>query len=110
MVEKKYSVRFLPLFEWDLAEITDYITYHLKNPHAAYLLVDKIEEAIRERLACPESFEPYPSAKDRKYPYYRIYVKNFVIYYVLINDGDDEFKIMEVRRILYTKRDNRKLL
>lgn len=110
MAEKKYKVRFIPLFEWDLAEITDYITYHLRNTQAAYLLVGEIEKAIMERLACPESFEPYPSTKDRKYPYYRIYVKNFVIYYVVIDDEDDEFKIMEVRRIIYNKREKRKLL
>ena len=110
MVGKKYRVRLLPLFEWDLAEIIDYISYNLKNPQAAYLLVDEIEKAIMERLACPESFEPYPSAKDRKHPYYRIYVRNFVIYYVVIDDEDDEFKIMEVRRILYSKRDKRKLI
>lgn len=110
MAEKKYRVHLLPLFEWDLAEITDYISYNLKNPQAAYLLVDEIENAIKERLTCPESFEPYPSAKDRKNPYYRIYVKNFVIYYVVIDDEDNEFKIMEVRRILYSKRDKRKLI
>lgn len=46
-----------------------------KNPQAAYLLVDEIEKAIRERLTCPESFEPYPSTKERKYLYCRIYVK-----------------------------------
>lgn len=110
MVEKIYKVRFLPLFEWDLADITDYIFYNLKNPQAANLLVDEIEKAIRERLVCPESFEPYPSNKDRKHPYYRIYVKNFVIYYVVIDDENDKSKIMEVRRILYSKRDKRKLV
>lgn len=110
MVGKNYKVRLLPLFEWDLAEITDYISYNLQNPQAAYLLVDEIERVIRERLACPESFEPYSSSKDRKYPYYRIYVKNFIIYYVIIDDDDVEFKIMEVRRILYSKRDKRKLI
>jgi Plasmid stabilisation system protein. len=110
MVGKKYRVRFLPLFEWDLAEITDYISYNLINPQAANLLVDEIEKAVSERLMCPESFEPYPSAKDRKYPYYRIYVKNFIIYYVVIDDEDVMFKIMEVRRILYNRRDKRKLI
>lgn len=54
--------------------------------------------------------EPYPSAKDRKYPYYHIYVKNFVIYYVVIDDEVEDFKIMEARRILYSKWDKRKLV
>ena len=110
MVERKYKIRLLPLFEWDLAQITDYISYNLENPQAAYLLVDEIENAIIERLECPESFEQYPSSKNRKYPYYRIYVKNFIIYYVIIDDENDEFKMMEVRRILYNKRDNRNLI
>ncbi len=110
MAEKKYKLRFLPLFEWDLAEIADYITNHLKNPQAANELVDEVEKTISERLACPESFEPYPSVKYRKYLYYRIYVKNFIIYYVVIDDESVNFKIMEVRRILYNKRDKRQLV
>ena len=44
-----------------------------------------------------ESFEPYRSLRERRYPYYRIYVKNFVVYYVVIDD-EGEDKIMEVRR------------
>lgn len=38
--------------------------------------------------------------KERRYPYYRIYVDNYVIYYVVIDDEGDD-KIMEVRRFLY---------
>ena len=48
-----------------------------------------------------ESFEPYRSARERKYSYYRIYVKNYVIYYVVIDDEGPE-KIMEVRTVSYT--------
>lgn len=33
--------------------------------------------------------------KREKYPYYRIYVKNYVIYYVVIDD-EGEDKIMEI--------------
>ena len=75
---KHYKLRFLPLFEDDLSGIVDYIAYRLKNPIAADQLVDAVQEAIRERTTCAEAFEPYHSAKERQYPYYRIYVKNFV--------------------------------
>lgn len=102
MENKHYKLRFLPLFEDDLNEIVDYIAYHLRNPMAASDLVDLVQEAIRERAACAESFEPYHSQKDRQHPYYRIYVKNFVVFYVVIDD------VMEVRRILYAKRNVRK--
>ncbi len=38
MTERKYKVRFLPLFETDLTEIVDYISYNLENPYTANLL------------------------------------------------------------------------
>lgn len=56
-----------------------------------------------------ESFEPYRSLRERRYPYYIIYVKNFVVYYVVIDD-EGEDKIMEVRRFLYNKQDVKRLL
>jgi plasmid stabilization system protein ParE len=97
--EKHYKLSILPLFEDDLNEIVDYITLRLHNPIAAENLVDEVDRAIHERLSCAEAFEPYPSARDRLYPYYRIPVKNFTIFYVVIGDT------MEVRRILYSRRD-----
>ena len=43
MKTKTYKLRFLPLFEDDLNEITDYIANHLQNPSAALRLIDDIE-------------------------------------------------------------------
>ncbi len=96
---KRYELRVLPMFEEDLNEIVDYICLELQNPIAAENMVDAVEKAIYERLSCAEAFEPYHSAKERRYPYYRISVKNYTIYYVVIGN------IMEVRRILYSRRD-----
>lgn len=67
-------------------------------------LIDAVENAILQRLPVCESFEPYHSKKERKYLYYKIYVKNYVVYYVVIDD-EDNGKIMEVRRLLYNRRD-----
>lgn len=99
---KHYKLRILPLFEDDLNEIVDYISIRLQNPIAAEHFVDVVENAIQERLSCAEAFEPYHSARERRYPYYRIQVKNYTVYYVVIGDT------MEVRRILYSRRDMRK--
>lgn len=99
MDERQYKLRFLPLFEDDLNEIVDYISVHLGNPIAAERLVDGVERAIHERLACPEAFPPYRSTRERRYPYYQIPVKNYMIFYVVIGN------VMEVRRILYSRRD-----
>lgn len=104
MNERRYRLEFLPLFEEDLNEIVDYISVRLNNPSAAYRLVDDVQSAIRERLICPEVFEPFPSARNRKNPYYRIYVRNFTIFYVVIGN------VMQVRRILYSGRDFAELI
>jgi toxin ParE1/3/4 len=103
-MNKKYKLSFLPLFEKDLTEITDYIAINLHNPEAADRLVDDIESAINKRLDAPLSFTPFHSAKHRLHPYYRINVRNFTVFYVVIEDT------MEVRRVLYSKRDLDKLL
>jgi len=104
MPKSKYSIRYLPKFENDLNEIVDYIAFNLKNPNSANKLIDKIEAAIQERANFPVSFEPYQSSRRRKKPYYRIYVDNFTIYYVVIDD------VMEIRRVLYKGRDSGKLI
>lgn len=71
--------------------------------------LDLVEQDIFERLSAAESFEPYRSMKERRYKYYRIYVKNFVVYYVVIDNEGPE-KIMEVRKFLYNKQNTKKLL
>ena len=104
MSKKTYNLKFLPLFEEDLNEIVDYITYRLKNPTAAERLVEDIENAIEERIPFAESFEQFHSTRERKYPYYRIQVRNITIFYVVIGDT------MEVRRIQHSHRNWKKRL
>ncbi len=104
MENKKYELRFLPLFEDDLSEIVDYITFNLKNPSAAERLIDDVEKAISNRLFCAESFEHFYSSRERTYPYYKISVRNFTVFYVVIDN------VMEVRRILYNRRNFNNLI
>ena len=100
MLSKEYRLSYLPLFNEDLDEKITYIAETLKNPKAANDLLDKVEAAIMERLPMAESFEPYHSVRERRYTYYRIYVDNYTIYYVVIDD-DPKDPVMEVRRFLY---------
>ena len=60
-----------------------YIAEKLKKPKAANDLLDKVERAILERLPIAESFEPYRTIRERQYTYYRIYVDNYIVYYVV---------------------------
>ena len=104
MLDGKYSLRYIRRYEEDLNEIVDYIVFRLHNPDSAMKLIDKIENAILERLDCPLSFEPFQSNRKRRNPYYRIYVDNFTVFYVLIDH------VMEVRRVLYKGRDTSKII
>ena len=104
MNRKQYKLSILPLFEEDLNEILDYIMFRLHNPAVADSLIDAVEDAIQKRLEAPDIFEPFPSTREREHPYYRIQVRNFTVFYVVIGDT------MEVRRILYSRRNMQKLL
>jgi plasmid stabilization system protein ParE len=103
-MDKKFRLRYLPLFEEDLAAVRDYIAIKLQNPVAAIHLVEDVEKAISQRLFAPLSFQAYHSKKDRKHPYYRIHVKNYTVFYVVIDDA------MEVRRFIYSRRDFSELI
>lgn len=101
---KNYRLRYLPLFENDLNDAVSYIADVLNNPQAAEKLILETEKAILERAKSSVSFEPYRSDKQRKDSYYRIYVGNYTVFYVVIDD------VMEVRRFIYSARDFDRLL
>lgn len=104
MNSKHYEIRVLPLFVTELSTILDYIEYHLRNPLAAADLEDEVYSAIKARSTCAEAFEPYKSKFPRQYTFYRIYVKNYIIFYSVIGD------VMEVQSIMYAKRNTQDLL
>lgn len=111
MVQKQYNLSYLPIFYDDLLEAVHYIMLKLKNEQAAEELLKLTEMAIKERLGAPEAFEKFQSMKERKYPYYRIYVKNFIVFYVVIPDiSDSSMATMEMRRFIYSRRDLEKVL
>ena len=99
MADTKYKLRYLPLFYEDLEQKVVYIAKNLHNEKAANELLDAVERAILERQPVAEAFEPYHSMKERRYPYYCIYVKNLVVWYVVIDD-EGEDKIMDYSDLL----------
>ena len=109
MQDEKYILRYLPIFYDDLSETVDYITNRLHSKQAALALLNVVEKAIFDRLPVAEAFERYPSMKERRYPYYRIYVKNFIVFYVVIKD-EGSVPIMEVRRFLYNKKNYKEFI
>lgn len=104
MENKKYYIHYTPSFYRDLRQIIYYIVYKLKNKIATRNLLNKITEEVEKRSYYAEYYEKYRSLKRRNYTYYRIYIKNYIIFYT-INDNT-----MEVIRILYSKRNFKNLI
>ena len=71
--------------------------YKLNNEIAANNFVNELEKEINKRAYNPVSYEKYISIRKRKYTYYKIYIKNYIVFYTVKDN------IMEVRRILYSK-------
>jgi plasmid stabilization system protein ParE len=97
-MDKEYQLSYLPLFEQDTSAVRDYIAFTLHNPRAALRLIEDTEKAIHKRLKNPLGFKPYRSSKNREHTYYRINIRNYSVFYVVIGN------IMEVRRFVYGKR------
>ena len=85
-------------------EVWRHIALKLRNPEAADKLVLDAEKAILKRLAAPEAFEARHIGRERMHPYYRIQVRNFTVWYVVVGN------VMEVRRFLYDRREAGRIL
>lgn len=101
---RSFKLLYSPLFYADLDKITDYILYELKNEPAAIKLINDVEAAIKQRQADPLRVAIYQSLNERKHPYRRIIIGNYLIFYVVMDDT------MFVRRMLYGRRDLDRIL
>ena len=81
-----------------------YLVNNLNNRIAAENFYNEVITEIETRSYNPTSYEKYISNKKRKNTYYRIYVKNYTIFYTVKDNT------MEVRRILYSRRNFDKLV
>ena len=102
MMQGRARIRYSPTFNTDLDETVYYIAAVLQNPDAAERFVHDVENAIEERSLNPEIFSVYGWSLNYSVPYYRIIVGNFIVLYVVLTEDNE--KIMEVRRLLYGRR------
>ena len=98
MLGDKFTLEYSPQFYDEISDAIRYITFKLRNPEAAQRLKDDAESAILDRLDAPLSFAPYYTDAATGDVYYRINIRNFAIYYVVIDN------IMEVRWFRYFRR------
>lgn len=103
-MNKNYEIKYMPSFSEEIIEILLYINHKLNNKKAAENLYENVIDAILERSQNPTSFEIYRVSKILTKDWYRIYVKNYTIFYSVENS------IMTVAHILYSKRDLTKFI
>lgn len=104
MAKNNYNIKYSATFINQFNNILKYFVHKLKNKIAAENFYNEVTKEIEKRSENPESFEKHISTKKRKNTYYKIYVKNYTIFYVVKDNT------MEVRRILYSKRNFDKLI
>ena len=104
MENNKYTIKYSATFINQFNNILKYLVQNLKNKIAAENFYSKVIKVIERRSENPESFEEYISNRKRKNKYYRIYVKNYTVFYTVKNNT------MEIRRILYSRRNFDKLI
>ena len=102
MTSKKYEIKYLETFILQFSGILYYIVHNLENKIAADNLYNEVIELFEKRSENLESYEVFKVIKNTKY--YKINVKNYIIFYVVKNH------IMEIRRIYYNKRNLDNLL
>ena len=104
MKDKNYIIKYSPTFMSQFSNILNYFVHKLKNKIAAENFYNEVIQEIEKRSENPTIYEKYIGLKRRKDVYYKIYVKNYTIFYVVKNNT------MEIRRILYSRRNFKELV
>lgn len=105
-MESKWGYQLTQKADADLDDIVGYIAVELANPKAASDFLDKLQEAIEEARAFPESGslvinEFVPNTKIRKK-----LTGNYIMYYL----PDSDEKMIFVLRIVYGRRNMDEIL
>ena len=97
MLDDRFTLEYSPQFYEEISDAIRYITFKLRNPEAAQRLRDDAERAVLDRFDAPLAFAPYYNDETTGDVYYRINVRNFAIFYVVIG------QVMEVRWFRYSR-------
>jgi len=78
-----HRLKYLPMAQRDLRDITDYIADILKAPKAAIDLVDVLDTSISRLQQFPYSYKVYHALKPLDTEYRMLPVKNYLVFYVV---------------------------
>lgn len=97
-----YKIKIFPTAKQDLEEVIGYLNTLSPDAASKYydLLVEEIANLSKMPERCPKPKDLALAAKGYRY----LIVKNYLVFYVIIGDT------VQIRRILYARRDYRALL
>ena len=97
----KYRVDVSEPAENDLRDIVRYISAQLSAPKTGLKMMDTIEEAIASLADMPHSCPSVTDERLASLGYRKLIVKNHIAFFTI----DERAKVVDVLRILYTRRD-----
>jgi addiction module RelE/StbE family toxin len=98
------EIKYLPSFQQELNAIVDYITFTLEAPQAASNMLDELEKSINYLKIFPLAHRLYRPIKPIPTAYRVLTVKNYLVFYVVLE------KTIEIHRIIYKKRNLSQLI
>ena len=98
------EIKYLPSFQQDLNAIMEYIIFTLGAPQAALNLLDELEKSINNLKEFPLAHRLYRSIKLISTEYRVLTVKNYLVFYVVLDES------IEIHRIVYKKRNLSQLI
>lgn len=101
-----YKLEFLPAARQDMVEIVRYISKELDNGAAAERLAVDLIDAANDILTFPYANPVYLPLRPLKHEYRKVPVRNYLMFYWV----DEREKLVTVARVLYAKRDYRRLM
>ena len=99
---EKFKIKIFPSAQKDLREIVDYI--NTLSPQAAIKYYDLIVEKIDSIANMPERCQLAKDTQLRLRGYRTLHVKNYIVFHVVKGD------VVEIRRILYARRQYENML
>jgi addiction module RelE/StbE family toxin len=99
-----YKLKYLPLAQKDLWNITSYIADNLKAPKAAMDFVNTLDNSISRLQQFPYSCKLYQPQESLEAEYRLLSVKNYLVFYIVTENE------VEIHRIVYAKMNLEKLI
>ena len=97
----KYCIVYTPVFEIQLKEIVNYISYQLFNTKAAGLFLDTLEHKTKNLISFPYIYPIVKESPRNNRGLRKMIINAFVVYYFV----DDIDKSVYLISIIYSRRD-----